>query len=69
MFAAKHQAVVVVRREFHFINNQYKGLYLADFDAKGLDTVGVTFEISANLDFGNGVMVEGVVIFRLTDGV
>lgn len=69
MFAIKHQAVVVVQKEFHSINNNIRGLYLDDFDAKGLDTVGVTFKFSANLDFGNGVKVEGVVIFRLTDGV
>jgi len=32
--------------------------------AKGLDTLGVIFGISANRDFGSGVIVAGVGIFR-----
>jgi hypothetical protein len=46
------------------ISIEYALTYPADLAAKGLDTLGVIFGISANRDFGSGVIVAGVGIFR-----
>jgi hypothetical protein len=46
------------------ISIDYALKYPADLATKGLDTVGVIFDISANRDFGSGVIVAGVGIFR-----
>ena len=69
MFVIKHLVVVSAQRKFHFISFTVKVAYLVEFVDRGLDAVGVILEISAILDFGNGVIIDGAGIFRLTEGV